>query len=94
MHQSADWRSAKKETFRWYAELAAQAVGSYLAFLLALLTVSAWMVTGPYFSYSDTWQIFINAGTTVVTFLVVFPHGVSHSKFPKSGIPNCNSKVG
>ena len=61
-----------KETFRRYADLAAQAVGSYWAFLLALCTVAVWVATGPYFGYSDTWQLFINTGTTVVTFLMVF----------------------
>ena len=61
-----------KETFRRYADLAAQAVGSYWAFLLALCTVGVWVVTGPYFRYSDTWQLFINTGTTVITFLMVF----------------------
>jgi low affinity Fe/Cu permease len=61
-----------KEIFRRLAEKAAQAVGSYLAFLVALLTIVMWAVTGPYFNYSDTWQLFINTGTTVVTFLMVF----------------------
>lgn len=60
------------ELFRRYAEATAHAVGSYWAFALALLTVAAWIVTGPYFGYSDTWQLFINTGTTVVTFLMVF----------------------
>jgi low affinity Fe/Cu permease len=40
--------------------------------LLATVTVIVWAVTGPYFAYSDTWQLFINTGTTVVTFLMVF----------------------
>lgn len=61
-----------KEAFRRLAENAAHAVGSYLAFLLALLTIVVWTATGPYFNYSDTWQLFINTGTTIVTFLMVF----------------------
>ena len=61
-----------KKTFRRLAEKAAQAVGSYWAFLLALLTIVVWGLTGPYFKYSDTWQLFINTGTTIVTFLMVF----------------------
>jgi low affinity Fe/Cu permease len=61
-----------KEIFRRLAENAAHAVGSYWAFVLAFLTIVVWAVTGPYFAYSDTWQLFINTGTTVVTFLMVF----------------------
>jgi low affinity Fe/Cu permease len=61
-----------KETFRRLAERTAHAVGSYWAFLLALVTIVVWAVTGPYFNYSDTWQLFINTGTTIVTFLMVF----------------------
>ena len=61
-----------KEIFRHLAEKAAHAVGSYWAFLIALLTIVVWALTGPYFNYSDTWQLFINTGTTIVTFLMVF----------------------
>ena len=60
------------ETFRRLAESAAHAVGSYWAFLLAVLTIVIWASTGPYFGYSDTWQLFINTGTTIITFLMVF----------------------
>jgi len=41
-------------------------------FLAALLVIVLWLVSGPYFHYSDTWQLIINTGTSVVTFLVVF----------------------
>jgi low affinity Fe/Cu permease len=61
-----------KETFRKFAENTANAVGSYWAFLLAALTVVVWAVSGPLFAFSDTWQLVINTGTTVVTFLMVF----------------------
>jgi low affinity Fe/Cu permease len=47
-------------------------VGNKWAFLVALAVIVLWLVTGPYFHYSDTWQLIINTGTTVVTFLVVF----------------------
>ena len=60
------------EFFRHYAERTAHAVGTYWAFLTALLVVAVWLITGPYFDYSDTWQLLINTGTTVVTFLMVF----------------------
>ncbi len=61
-----------KEKFRRFAERTAHAVGSHWAFLLALVTVVVWASTGPYFHYSDTWQLVINTGTTIVTFLMVF----------------------
>ena len=57
-------------------ERASQAVtrwtGSSWAFSLAALVIVAWLVTGPVFRYSDTWQLVINTGTTIVTFLMVF----------------------
>jgi low affinity Fe/Cu permease len=61
-----------KDTFRIFAERTAALVGSYWAFLLAVLTIATWAVTGPYFAFSDTWQLLINTGTTIVTFLMVF----------------------
>ena len=50
----------------------ATASGQPLAFLLALAVIVVWAVTGPLFRYSDTWQLVINTGTTIVTFLMVF----------------------
>ncbi|WHO37848.1 low affinity iron permease family protein [Sphingobium sp. AP49] len=46
--------------------------GQPLAFILAIATVLIWGITGPVFHYSDTWQLVINTGTTIVTFLMVF----------------------
>ena len=46
--------------------------GSSGVFVVALLIIVVWLVTGPYFNFSDTWQLVINTGTTVVTFLMVF----------------------
>jgi low affinity Fe/Cu permease len=46
--------------------------GSSIAFSLAFLTIVVWALTGPYFDYSNTWQLVINTGTTIVTFLMVF----------------------
>jgi low affinity Fe/Cu permease len=60
------------EGFRRCASAAATAVGSKWAFVLACVVVLAWAVTGPVFHYSDTWQLVINTGTTIVTFLMVF----------------------
>jgi low affinity Fe/Cu permease len=61
-----------KETFRKLAYKTSEVVGSAPAFLIAVLIVIVWGVTGPLFGYSDTWQLVINTGTTIVTFLVVF----------------------
>src|SRR5262252_6222632 len=46
--------------------------GTTWAFFMALLVVLVWLVTGPYFEFSDTWQLVINTGTTIITFLMVF----------------------
>ena len=58
--------------FHVFAMQAANWVGTKWAFLIALLVIVLWLLSGPYFHYSDTWQLIINTGTTVVTFLVVF----------------------
>ena len=60
---------------RWFTNFAtqsAQIAGSPLAFLLSIICVIGWLVTGPLFKWSDTWQLFINSITNVVTFVVVF----------------------
>ena len=58
--------------FRQWAERVAHAMGSPWAFLVAALTIVAWGLSGSYFKFSDTWQLVINTGTTIVTFLMVF----------------------
>ncbi|MFD1141380.1 low affinity iron permease family protein [Larkinella insperata] len=58
--------------FEHFSTAVTKATGSSTAFLLALLTILVWLVTGPVFHYSDTWQLIINTGTTIVTFLMVF----------------------
>ncbi|SAL86166.1 Low affinity iron permease [Caballeronia arvi] len=58
--------------FDKFASLVTRWAGSPAAFCMAVLTVVAWVVTGPMFHYSDGWQLVINTGTTVVTFLMVF----------------------
>jgi low affinity Fe/Cu permease len=58
--------------FHVFATRSANGGGSKWAFLSALLVVVIWIASGPYFGYSDTWQLVINTGTTVITFLVVF----------------------
>ena len=58
--------------FTRFAKGSARLSGRPFTFLLALSVVVVWAVTGPLFGYSDTWQLVINTGTTVVTFLMVF----------------------
>jgi low affinity Fe/Cu permease len=60
------------EMFRRFAHKTSEIVGSSWAFLVAALTIVVWLVTGPVFKFSDTWQLIINTGTTIVTFLMVF----------------------
>jgi low affinity Fe/Cu permease len=60
------------DAFNNFAKHCAAILGSPLAFILAVLIVMTWVVTGPHFAYSDTWQLVINTGTTIVTFLMVF----------------------
>jgi low affinity Fe/Cu permease len=54
------------------ANRTSQAAGRALTFMIAAAVVIVWAVTGPIFQYSDTWQLVINTGTTIVTFLMVF----------------------
>ncbi|MDJ1491368.1 low affinity iron permease family protein [Cytophagaceae bacterium DM2B3-1] len=58
--------------FEKFANKTTQLAGSSGAFTLALLTIIIWLATGPIFHYSDTWQLIINTGTTIITFLMVF----------------------
>ena len=60
------------EAFRQFAHRAALAMGKPSAFGLALLIIVVWGLLGPAFHYSDTWQLVINTGTTIITFLMVF----------------------
>ena len=58
--------------FQRFARATAAASGRPIVFLAAALLVGVWALTGPLFHYSDTWQLVINTGTTIVTFLMVF----------------------
>ncbi|KAF1045489.1 MAG: hypothetical protein GAK35_01360 [Herbaspirillum frisingense] len=58
--------------FHRFSVACAQAVGASWTFALALAIIIVWAVTGPLFDYSDTWQLLINTGTTIITFLMVF----------------------
>jgi low affinity Fe/Cu permease len=58
--------------FRRFAHTVATASGSPIAFFMAALIIVVWAVTGPIFHFSNTWQLIINTGTTIITFLMVF----------------------
>ena len=58
--------------FTWFASRISFVSGQPLAFVVAVGTIIVWGVTGPLFAFSDTWQLVINTGTTIVTFLMVF----------------------
>src|SRR5678816_1415860 len=58
--------------FTRFAKWTAHATGRPITFFLAALVIVVWVVTGPIFQFSDTWQLVINTGTTIVTFLMVF----------------------
>jgi len=58
--------------FTVFAKAASRWTGNATAFGLAVLVVVAWLVSGPMFGFSDTWQLVINTGTTIITFLMVF----------------------
>jgi len=61
-----------RHLFARFAARAAVMMGSAWAFLIAALVIAAWAISGPIFGFSDTWQLVINTGTTIVTFLMVF----------------------
>src|SRR6266496_569146 len=63
-------REKAHEPFRRFSHATADAVGSPWMFLAAIVVVLVWAATGPYFDYSDTWQLIINTGTTILTFLM------------------------
>jgi low affinity Fe/Cu permease len=67
-----DRMSPKETWFRRFSNRVAAAVGTHWAFVVALGVVLLWMVSGPLFHFSDSCQLVINTGTTIVTFLMVF----------------------
>ena len=72
MSSAARGPSTVGDRFRVFAARSADRLGSPWAFVLSVLIVGAWLITGPIFHFSDAWQLVINTGTTIVTFLMVF----------------------
>ena len=73
-HQKPPTPNGKSSTvsFSRFATRVSTIAGSAWIFLLACLGIAIWLLTGPYSHYSDTWQLIINTGTTIITFLMVF----------------------
>jgi len=69
-----------KSFFEKFSAKVTKATGKPLAFILAVLVIIGWAATGPIFHYSDTWQLVINTGTTIITFLMVFVIQQSQNK--------------
>ena len=65
-------KNINKITFENFASRVTKATGSTPAFLSAFSIIAIWALTGPFFDYSETWQLVINTGTTIITFLMVF----------------------
>lgn len=61
-----------KDVFRRFSHNVSNIVGTPYVFLIAVLIIIGWAIAGRYFNYSDTWQLVINTGTTIITFLMVF----------------------
>jgi low affinity Fe/Cu permease len=70
--QERDFFCVIRDAFRVFAQRCSAMLGSAWAFSAAVLVIVLWLVTGPIFHFSDTWQLIINTATTVVTFLMVF----------------------
>jgi low affinity Fe/Cu permease len=71
-HKDGSTTKTKSDTFHKISAKVANKMGAPSTFFLACLTIVVWGITGPIFDYSDTWQLIINTGTTIVTFLMVF----------------------
>jgi low affinity Fe/Cu permease len=70
--QERDFFCVVRDAFRVFAQRSAAMLGSAWAFTGAALVILVWLLTGPMFHFSDTWQLIINTATTVITFLMVF----------------------
>lgn len=67
-----DFFCVVRDAFRVFARKSSIVLGTAWAFVVAVLIIAVWALTGPTFHFSDTWQLIINTGTTIVTFLMVF----------------------
>ena len=65
-------KKEKIPLFEKFSAIVTRATGKPIAFILATIAILAWAISGPIFNFSDTWQLVINTGTTIITFLMVF----------------------
>lgn len=70
--EQRDFFCLVRDSFRRFARKSSEVLGTAWAFIGALIIIAIWGLTGPVFHFSDTWQLIINTGTTIVTFLMVF----------------------
>lgn len=84
INQSSNGESKGLNFFERFAGKVAHATGTPWAFFIAMGAIVVWALTGPIFHYSDTWQLVINTGTTIITFLMVFVIQKSQNKDSKS----------
>jgi len=70
--------------FNKFSNIVTKATGTPAAFIIAVLVIVVWGITGPLFKFSDTWQLVINTGTTIITFLMVFVIQHSQNKDTKA----------
>jgi low affinity Fe/Cu permease len=70
--QERDFFCVVSDAFRYFAQRSSTLLGSAWAFTAAVLAILVWILTGPTFHFSDTWQLIINTATTIITFLMVF----------------------
>ena len=70
--QKRDFFCAVSDAFRVFARTSSSVLGSAWAFTVAVLVIFVWIVSGPTFHFSNTWQLIINTATTIITFLMVF----------------------
>lgn len=70
--ESSGFFCTARNAFRIFAHGSSRVLGSPWAFIIAITIIVVWGITGPAFGFSDTWQLIINTGTTIVTFLMVF----------------------
>lgn len=84
MQIKIDIMAEKSNLFERFSNWATKATGSATAFITALIIIIIWAVTGPIFKFSDVWQLIINTGTTIITFLMVFLIQKSQNKDSKA----------
>ncbi len=72
MHMTSDQKASSPSSFTRLAQWCATMTGRPVSFSIAAGMIAVWLITGPFFGFSDTWQLIINTSTTIITFLMVF----------------------